>query len=67
MKSLLQNNDTEMYSMHNERKSPNLSQEVFVIKKVKNTLPCTYVINDLNREEIARAFYEKELLKTNPK
>ena len=28
--------------------TPNWSEEVFVIKKVKNTLPWTYVINDLN-------------------
>ena len=31
---------------------PNWSEEVFVIKKVKNTVPWTYVINDLNVEEI---------------
>ena len=28
--------------------TPNLSEEVFVIKKVKNTVPWTYVINDIN-------------------
>ena len=44
---------------------PNWSQEVFVIKIVKNTVPWTYVINDLNGEEIAGSFYEKELQKTN--
>ena len=38
---------------------PNWSEEVFVIKKVKNTVPWTYVINDLNGEEITGAFYEK--------
>ena len=43
---------------------PNWSEEVFVIKKVKNTIPWTYVINDLNGEEIIRTFYEKELQKT---
>ena len=32
--------------------TPNWSEEVFVIKKVKNTVPWTYVINDLNGEEI---------------
>ena len=37
------------------------SEEVFVIKKVKNTVPWTYVINDLNGEEIIGTFYEKEL------
>ena len=44
---------------------PNWSEEVFVIKKVKNTIPWTYVINDLNDEEIIGTFYEKELQKTN--
>ena len=43
----------------------NWSEEVFVIKKVKNTVPWTYVINDLKGEEIAGTFYEKELQKTN--
>ena len=41
--------------------------EVFVIKKVKNTVPWAYVINDLNEEEIIETFYEKELQKTNQK
>ena len=45
--------------------TPNWSEEVFVIKKVKNTVPWTYVINDLNGEEIIETFYEKELQKTN--
>ena len=44
---------------------PNWSEEVFVIKKVKNTIPWTYVINDLNGKEIIGTFYEKELQKTN--
>ena len=36
-----------------------------MIKEVKNTVPWTYVINDLNGEEIIETFYEKELQKTN--
>ena len=44
--------------------TPNWSEEVFVIKKVKNTVPWTYVINDLNGEEIIGTFYEKALQKT---
>ena len=43
----------------------NWSEKVFVIKEVKNTVPWTYVINDLNGEEIIGTFYEKELQKTN--
>ena len=38
---------------------PNWSEEVFVIKKVKNTVPWTYVINDLSGDEIIGMFYEK--------
>ena len=48
-----------------KRYTPYWSEEVFVIKKVKNTVPQTYVINDLNSEEIIGIFYEKELQKTN--
>ena len=47
--------------------TPNWSEEVFVIKKGNNTVPWTYVINDLNGEEIIGTFYEKELQKTNQK
>ena len=46
---------------------PNWSEEIFVIKKVKNTVPRTHVINDLNGEEIIGTFYETELQKTNKK
>ena len=45
--------------------TPNWSEEVFVIKKVQNTVPWTYVINNLNGEEIIGTFYEKELQKTS--
>ena len=34
-----------------------------MIKKIKNTVPWTYVINDLNGEEIVGMLYEKELQK----
>ena len=44
---------------------PNWSEEVFVIKKFNNTVPWTYVISDLNGEEIVRMLYEKQLQKTN--
>ena len=45
--------------------TPNWSEEVFVIKKVKNTVPWTYVINDLNGEEIIGTIFEKEIQKTD--
>ena len=44
-----------------KRYMPNWSEEVFIIRKIKNTVPWTYVINDLNGEEIIGTFYEKEL------
>ena len=47
--------------------TPNWSEEVFIISKIKDTAPCTYVINDLNGEKIVGTFYEKELQKTNQK
>ena len=43
----------------------NWAEEAFVIKKVKNTVSWTYVINDLSGEEIIGTLYEKELRKTN--
>ena len=45
---------------------PNWSEEIFVIMKIKNTVLWTYVINDLNGEEIVGTFYEQELQSTNP-
>ena len=45
----------------------NWSEEVFVITKFKNTVPWTYVISDVNGEEIVRAFYKKQLQRTNQK
>ena len=47
--------------------TPNKSEEVFVINKIKNTILWNYVINDLNAKEITGTFYEKELQKTSQK
>ena len=44
--------------------TPNWPKEVLRLKKVKNTVPWTYVINDLNGEEIVGTFCGKELQKT---
>ena len=44
---------------------PNWSEEIFIIKKNKNTVPWTYVINYLNGKEIFGTFYGKELQGTN--
>ena len=45
--------------------TPNWSEEAFVISKIKNTVPWTYLISDLNGKEILGSFYEKEMQKTN--
>ena len=45
----------------------NWSEEVFVVNKVQNTVPWTYLINDLNGEEIKGSLYEKEFQKTDQK
>ena len=42
---------------------PNWSEENFVIKKIKNTIPWTYVISDHKEEEIVGIFYEKKCKK----
>ena len=43
----------------------NWSEEILIIKKIKNMVPWTYVIYDLYGEEIIGTFYEKELLAKN--
>ena len=45
----------------------NWSEEGFVIKKVKNTVPCSYVNSDLNAGKIIGTFYEKRTAKNNSK
>ena len=42
-----------------------LSEEVFVVSKIKNTVSWTYVVSELNGEPITGSFYEKELQITN--
>ena len=44
--------------------TPNWTKEVFIVNKIKNTVPWTYSISDLNNEKILGSFYEKELQKT---
>ena len=43
--------------------TPNWSEKIFVIKKIKSTVRWTYVINDLNGQETIGTLYEKELQK----
>lgn len=44
--------------------TPNWSTEIFIIKKVNNTNPVTYMIEDLQRQPILGCFYNQELQKT---
>ena len=43
--------------------TPNWTEEVFIVDRVKYTNPITYKLKDLNDEEIQGSFYEPELLK----
>ena len=43
--------------------APNWPEEVFVVSEIKNTVWWTYVVRDLDGEEITRSFYEIELQK----
>ena len=36
-----------------------------IVRGTKNTVPWTYVVSELNGEEIIGSFYEKELQKTS--
>ena len=47
--------------------APNWNEELFVVNKIQNTVPWTYLFNDLIGEEIKGSFYEKELQKANQK
>ena len=47
--------------------TPNGSEKIFVVNKIQNTVPWTYLISDLNGEKIKGSFYEKELQKTDQK
>ena len=43
--------------------TPNWTREIFIIKKIITSNPTTYIIKDLDDEEIKGRFYEKELQK----
>ena len=50
-------------SISAKKYTPNLSLEVLGIKKVKSSVPSTYVISDRNGEEIAGIFTNKNCKK----
>ena len=39
----------------------NWSKEIFIVNKINDTVPYTYILKDLNDEEIIGSFYDKEL------
>ena len=41
--------------------------QIDYVTKVKNTVPWTYVVSDLQSEEIVGTFYKKELQEANKK
>ena len=43
----------------------NWSEEVYTVSKIKDAVPWTYVISDLNDESITESVYKKELQKTD--
>ena len=48
--------------------TPNWSEEIFIVKKIKSTAPWTYITNDLHGEEIVGSFMKKNckrLIKKN--
>ena len=50
-----------------KRCTPNWPEEVFVIKEVGNTVPQTYVINDLNEKRNCWNFLQKIIEKNKSK
>nr|AUH25525.1 INT [Spodoptera frugiperda]DAC81443.1 TPA_asm: integrase [Spodoptera moth adintovirus 1] len=52
---------------HNFEKgyTPNWSTELFTVKKINNTIPVTYHIQDQRKQAILGTFYEQELQKSN--
>ena len=49
--------------MFDKAYTPKWSEEVFTVDKIQSTIPITYKIKDLNKEEIKGSFYESELSK----
>lgn len=52
---------------HNFEKgyTPNWSTEIFTVKKINNTIPVTYHVQDQRKQTILGTFYEQELQKSN--
>ena len=57
----------KMNKIYKKDYTANWSDEVFLIKKVKNAVPWTSVVNDLNGEDILGKFMKKIFAKDKPK
>ena len=44
--------------------TPSWSKEIFIVDKINDAVPYTYIFKDLNDEEIIGSFYDRELQKT---
>ena len=55
------------YSQYEQSYTQNASEEVSMIKKVKNTVLWTCVISDLNVEKIVEMFYKQNCKKQTKK
>ena len=54
---------TKNISYKNKGYTPNWSEEVFVLNKIKNTVSWTYVIKDLNVKKLLEVFMKKNCKK----
>ena len=50
-------------NIFSKRYTPNQSEQVFIISKIKKKVPWTYVISDINGEPITGSFYGNTLQK----
>lgn len=55
---------SKVRGVFDKKYNPNWSTEVFVIRKVQLTNPTTYLLEDLQHENIEGAFYKEQLQKT---
>ena len=46
-------------SIFAKRYAPNWSEEVFVVSKIKNTVPWTYVVSDLNVKNYWKSLWKR--------
>ena len=57
----------KIFNIFSKGYTPNWTEEIFGISKIKNTVPWTYVTNDANGKKVNGRFFEKELQEINQK